>query len=383
MISQSLAFYVDLHIALVVCLALYLYCTALARRDAQRAYDGLTVTLLAPSVKYSGIYFALVLSVATAYCLMRADAPRRPRARAVALLTIAVAFTGGWYVRNWLSRGNPIFPFDVPAWTRPVFALAAVPYESDPDHRNISPRTAWPHPWLPNSWLQHDYKPDMTQDAFGAAGVVAIVCTLVSLALLPRLPGRERELWVFAVVVTTLLVGTFPDRAQIPRYVLFAPILACLGPAVLARVAHGAVAQHAVTALCAGVLMLSASYAYVNLLAPGDEWTKLRVASSYLFPYRPHGLRQIGYAQHAHLRIGYTSGFGNLIALLYDPHLTNELIPLHYKDYPYNHGREFASAEEFVAHVRSLELDYVHVFDPRYPGVDLLRAHFPDKVMPR
>ncbi len=387
MIGQSLAFYVDIHMALVVCLSLYLQCVALMRRDPQYGYYGLAAAILPASLKYSGVYFLLILVPAAAWCVWRAGPPRRPRPRAILLLAVVVVFTSGWYGRNWIERGNPVFPFEVPAWTRPVLALVSAAYESDPDHRNVSPRTAWPHPWIPRAWLQHDYKPDMTHDAFGASGVVAFAGTLLSLMLWAYLPVRERSVWGFVVLVTAVLVATFPDHAQVPRYVLFAPIVACLSPAVLAGAARGRLADHsitvAITALCGAIAIFTVAYAYENLLAPGDEWTKLRIATSYVWPYRPHGLRQIDYAQSGHLRIGYTSGFGNSIALLYDPRLSNVLIPLHYRNYPYNHGREFDSPEEFVAYVRALHLDYIHIFDERYPGVGLLRANFPDQVMPR
>jgi hypothetical protein len=383
MIGQSLAFYVDIHMALVVCWSLYLQCAALMRRDPQYGYYGLAVAILAASVKYSGAYFLLILVPAAAWCVWRADPPRRPRRRAILLLAVVIVFTSGWYGRNWIQRGNPVFPFEAPAWTRPVLALASAAYESDPDHRNVSPRTAWPHPWIPRAWLQHDYKPDMTHDAFAASGVVAFTGTLLSLALWAYLPVRERNVWGFVVLVTAVLVATFPDHAQVPRYILFAPIVACLSPAVLASAVRGRRGQHAIAVLCGAICIFTFAYAYENLLAPGDEWTKLRVATSYVWPYRPNGLRQIDYAQSGHLRIGYTSGFGNSIALLYDPRLTNELIPLHYRNYPYNHGREFDSPEEFVAHVRALHLDYIHIFDEQYPGVALLRTNFPDRVMRR
>ncbi|MBI1815740.1 MAG: hypothetical protein HYR72_12225 [Deltaproteobacteria bacterium] len=386
LIGQSLAFYIDIHLALLVCLSVYLQAVSLLRRDARYAYVGLTAAILTASVKYSGLQCVLVLAPASAFCVMRAAAPRRPRADAVALLAIALAFTAGWYVRNWMYRGNPIFSLAVPGWAQPLLSVSPAPYEADevdPLHVRASPKTGWPHPWMPQSWLTHDYKPDMTHDAFGASAVVSLACTLVSLVLLPWLPAREREVWIFTVLLATLLVVTLPSQAHVPRYILCAPLLAGLSPAVLACVASRRAARGVIEVLCVGMLALSASYAYVNLLAPGTEWTKLRVAASYLWPYRPHGLRQVGYAQPGHLRIGYTSGQGNMIALLYDPHLTNELVPLHYRNYVYNHGHEVASPEEFVARVRALHLDYIHIFDEQYPGAALLRANFPDRVMPR
>ncbi len=97
-------------------------------------------------------------------------------------------------------------------------------------------------------------------------------------------------------------------------------------------------------------------------------------------PLSPQRVRAIGYAQAGHLRIGYTSGYANLIALLYDRGLTNELVPLHYRNCPVNHGREFATAAEFLAHVRSLDPDYIQILDPHYPGADLPQRELSHEV---
>lgn len=53
------------------------------------------------------------------------------------------------------------------------------------------------------------------------------------------------------------------------------------------------------------------------------------------------------------------------------------------RNYPYNYWHEMGSPEEFVAYVRGLDLDYIHIFDKNYPGVDLSRQYFPGKIMPK
>lgn len=49
LLAQCLAFYVDIHLALLACAALYPQSSALVRRDAQRAYAALALAILAAS----------------------------------------------------------------------------------------------------------------------------------------------------------------------------------------------------------------------------------------------------------------------------------------------------------------------------------------------
>lgn len=380
MIGQSMAFYIDIHLALVVCLSLYLQCLSLVRRRAAYAYGALAVALLAPAIKYSGLFLFGILAPACAYCLWAAPRPRRPTVRTVTLLLCVALFTSGWYVRNWVSRGNPVYPFAVGTWIRPLLAVVHVPFESDPEHGISSPTTAFPHPFVPQSWLTHEFTPHMTADAFGASATVAGLCALLSLPWLARLEVARRRAWIFLWIVVVLMLLLFPFGLRIPRYLLCVPVLAALGPAVLYGLATRTGARRAVTLLAAAAGVLGALYVYANLLAPGAVANNVRLAWSHLAPYTPVGGKSYPYVRRGHLRIGYTSGFSNFIAALYDPGLTNTLIPLHYKNYPYNYGHEMGSPEEFIEHVRSLQLDYIHVFDKRYPGVDLLRKAFPDKI---
>lgn len=106
-----------------------------------------------------------------------------------------------------------------------------------------------------------------------------------------------------------------------------------------------------------------------------------RVAWARLNPYDPLARERNAYVERGHLRIGYTSGSNNLIATLYDSGLTNTLIPLHFKNYPFNYWHEAGSPQEFLRQVDGLHLDYIHIFDEDYPGTDLLRQRFPQQVV--
>lgn len=381
LIGQSLAFYVDVHFALLLCLAVYWQTVAVRNHTARSAYYGLAMALLLPSIKYSGLLTGLVLVPASGFCLWQATAPRRPDVKSALAVLAAAGFSGGWYVRNWLVRGNPVYPFAVPAWIRPLLTFGGAPYEFDPEHHIISPRTAWPHPYVPGAWLRHDYTPHMTDDAFGASVVIAGGCAVLALALARHLTAAERRAWWFVLGICVLLITASPYGLEVPRYMLAVAVLLSLGPAVLTVIARRMGANRAAVGVSAAILAFSGVYAVQNLLTPEPVASNVCVAASCLFPYQPCGSSE-PYAARGHLRIGYTSGFGNLIAALYDPGLTNTLVPLHYKNYAYNYGREMASPEEFIRYVNSLRLDYIHVFDARYPGVDLLRQHFRDKIMP-
>jgi hypothetical protein len=384
LLAQCLAFYVDIHFTFVVLASLYLQCLALQRRRAQYAWGALAAAVSAASLKYAGLAALLVLATGCFACVALARPPRRPGWRVSLLLAATIAFTSGFYARNWSARGNPLYPVPLPAWLRPVAATIGTVYEEDPDllaaaqgSRQVS---SFPHPWIPASWPRVALKPDMTDDGFGAAGSLALLGTAVSLLFLPRLGGGARRAWILVVAESVLLVGLFPGLASTPRYVLFLPAVASLSPAVLTAMTRSRLSRAAVDAFHLLIVVASAVYCWANLLGPGGEWTSVREAAALLVPYRPDGRRAIPYAQAGHLRIGYTSGFNNMIALLYDRDLSNELVPLHFRNYPFNHGRQIATEEDFIAYVRSLDLDYIQIFDPRYPGAELLRRHFPDKV---
>ncbi|HVM96084.1 MAG TPA: hypothetical protein VMT89_06830 [Candidatus Acidoferrales bacterium] len=381
LVGQSIAFYIDIHLALLVCLSLFLQCRALLQRRPDDVYWAVVVALLVPSLKYSGLHTGGFLLAGCVYCLWRVGPSRRPSIGVLLALAGVVTFTGGFYLRNWLWRGNPLYPFEEPRWIRSVLAVIGAPYEFDPAGIS-SPRTEFPHPWVPLSWLKYDYRPDMTHDAFGTSFVIGALCVVASLIVLRRRRGPARSAWIYLSVMTLLLAVLFPYGLRIPRYVLAVPVLAALGPAVLCGSLDGERGKQATRWLRAGLLGWSALYATVNLFFPGEVVGSAAVAWSHMSPYDPLEREGKPYVERGHLRIGYTSGDNNLIATLYDRYLTNTLIPLHYKDYPYNYWREAASPEEFLHQVENLHLDYIQIFDEDYPGVDLLRQRFPEKVVP-
>jgi hypothetical protein len=384
LLAQTLAFYVDIHFALLTCAALWLQAASLVRRRALYAWLALGLAILATSVKYTGLTGLGVLLPGCVLCLYLAPPPRRPPWSIALLLAVSLAFSGGYYARNWMLRGNPLYPIDLPGWLRPLAALSPAPYEGDPlflgGIATLQRSASLPHPWLPQSWTATKLKPDMTDDAFGGAGALALLGAALSLLALPRLAPGPRRAWLLVLVESAALLALFPLHGANPRYVLFLPVMAALSPAVLAAGAGRGWLRAGVGAYCAAIAAAAALFVWSNLLADTGQWTSLRQAAPLLFPYSPNGLRAVDWAQAGHLRIGYTSGFNNAIALLYDPHLTNELVPLHYKDFVLNHWREFDTPEAFIAHVHSLDLDHIEIFDPRYPGAELLQANFPKKV---
>ena len=174
----------------------------------------------------------------------------------------------------------------------------------------------------------------------------------------------------------TLALGLIvPFRGAVPRYALFVPVVLALAPAVLqsAPSEPGVGTRRAAPgyALLAGtnvlVLLLCAWYIYGNV-----RWHRP--------PAQPRSITRYDYVDAGHLRIGYLDGRNNFVAALYDEQLTNTLIPLHYKNYRLNYDTEFQRPEDFIAHVESLNLDDIQIFDRDAPGAELLIQHFPDKM---
>ena len=374
LLGQTVAFYVDIHLALWICLSLYLMCRALVTQDSQPAYLGIAAACVATSVKYHGLIYAAVLLPAAIYCVVRS--PRKaPTGKAVAVLVAAFLFAGGWYARNWLLRGNPIFPLSFPAFARPLLAILGTPYQEFPDYYVMSPQTAFPHPFVPVHLLRYVIRPDITGDGFGLVFLAAGLLTALTLVFIRRIPARRRRAWLFLLVVTLALGLVAPLRFSVPRYALFAPISLALAPAALWSALAGAEERSrridAGYAILAGVnvfvLIVSALYIYGNI-----RW--------YRLPATPRTIIRYEYAERGNLRIGYLNGRNGFIASLYDDHLTNTLIPLHDKNYILDYDQEYERPEDFIAHVASLNLDYIQIFDPDTPGAELLIQAFPDKV---
>jgi hypothetical protein len=380
LLGQCLAFYSDIHITLVLVGSLHLMCLSLVHRKSSYAHYGLAAGLLTASIKYSGLLFAAILLPAYIFCLWKSSKPRCPNRIQILVISIVLVFAASWYVRNLLARGNPVYPFGLPAFAQELVKGLDLQYEADPEHVLNSPQARFPHPWIPQAIILHRYTPDMTDDGFGFGFLISIACVFVSLTTIRRLDEKRRTAWIFLLVVSGTIVASTPLGRSVPRYLLFAPVIAALGPSVLSSTIRSQLGRVLMNVLCVSITLYAAAYLLVNFIATSSSPWNVGVMTSRMMPYRPIGIRDFDYVKKGHLKIGYTSGFNNFIARLYDPNLTNTLVPLHYKNYPYNYGKEFSSEDEFLAHVRSLNLDYIHIFDPNSPGTDLLKAAFPDRI---
>ena len=381
LLGQCLAFYVDIHMALLIVWTVYWVAVALVRGHSQYAYGAFAVLLLTPGIKYSGLLYAALLTPFCVWAVWRAGPPRRPRWYVCLAILFSVAFSSGWYVRNWWYRGNPVYPFCVPGWAQALVKIGGAPYECDPQHGFVSPATQWPHPFLPEHWLAYKYYPDMTGDGFGAAFVAAVALALLAVpVVLPRLAKREREAWLLVWAAGLVFALASPLARAVPRYMLFVPILATVqvgiwGAQSLARPGRWAACALSTLALGLGVL-----YCWTNVVAAPSARNSLGAALPYLRPYRPQGIHRYDDVELGGQRIGYLSGADNFVALLYDAHLTNKVVPLHFRNYPYHWWREFDTPEQFIEHVRALGLYAIYIFDPKTPGADLLKTSFPSLI---
>jgi hypothetical protein len=394
LLGQTLAFYVDIHMAFVVSLSLYLMCRSLVSRQASYAYYGAAVALLAAGIKYFGIPYDLILLPAAAYCIFRSQSRKLPRA-ALVLLVASFVFSSGWYFRNWALRGNPLYPLPLPRSVRPILELTGIPYQAQ---ESFEPGThgvaAFPHPLIPVQFVRYEYTTDMREDGFGGGFVMAAILGTLSFAFIRRMPAPKRHAWVFLLVTTALLVFASPFKYGNPRYVLFLPLVLGLSPAILQSAlaspgdgqpsanstARRPLYEAGRVLISLAVLLYGAAYTYANLVDAPTQRTSLYATVINLIDHNPMSVVSFEYVQPGHLRIGYLGGANMFVAALYDTHMTNALIPLHYKNEGRYYGEEFSTPEAFLAYVESLHLDYIHIFDRNALGADLLIQHFPDIV---
>jgi hypothetical protein len=389
-LAQTTAFYNDIHVALLSSGGLYCIARCAVTRHAGFACGALAAIALVVGTKYYGLYYALVLTPAAAFCLCRSRAPRLPLAPLAAASACAL-FSAGFYVRNLLTRGNPIFPIHVPSGLRGlVRALpwVQVPYQELPDIFN-SPATRFPHPYIPDA-VTASLTPDLTAGAFGLAFPVGVALSLLSLFLVRRLPRRLRVAWLLTAGAAVALVSVFPFHLDIPRYLCVVAVVVSLAPAVLERAGRRMggdgsrrsrpAAAWAVNA-CAAVALWT--FVWPNVLAApeGARGAWATVHGAYRAG-RAIQMTQIPLpAPGHHLRLGYVGGFNNFVSLLYDDRFTNELVPLYYRPSPF-HALPAGPADEraFVDEVNGLKLDGIHVFHRKNPAASLVTKYFGERV---
>lgn len=372
--AQTVAFYVDIHINFLVYLSLYLLTLALVRRQVDYAWYGIGTAILSASVKYHGLFFGAVLMIA-ALAAMVAIRSYKPSWRSLLFVVGSGVFTSGWYLRNLWLKGNPLYPLDLPQPLPTILTNLGLPYQGIP-FPNLSPQAVWPHPLIPQSPVVYNLIPHITNDAFGLMFPISLLMLgLVALRSHRMLALQRRAFW-FMLAVSVAIVAVLPFHLSVPRYVLFLPAVAALWPAMLA--ATNSSGYRLSLYSYAMVIAISIIYIAANIIGIGNYRTYTQEAISILREDRRSDIVSFDFVEKGNLRIGYLSGRMAFIAALYDRRMTNQLFQLHYQDYLLDHGPDFTKPADFVAYVRSLDLDYIVIFDPKAPGADILLEYFFD-----
>ena len=375
--AQTRAFYVDIHIGFLVYLSLYLYALSTVKEDANYGYLGIGVALLSASVKYHGLIFCAVLLPVGIFCVSRSR-NRRPAPWVLLIVSSCVIFVSGWYIRNLLMQGNPIYPLPLPHSLRFLPATLGLSYQGMDQFPDLSPRTQLPYPLIPKALAYASFRPDITEDAFGLGFPLSLVmCAIAGWRAKRMTIPRQRAYWL-TIVTTVAIVLVLPFRLSVPRYILFVPAIAALSPAMLAA----SVTDQKKVYQWISVCVLAASLVYVggNLLDDRMRKTFVQDPISLLLEKRNSGIVHFDTVERGNLRIGYLGGRYAFIAALYDRKMTNQLVQLHYQDYLLDRGTGFADPGEFVKYIQSLDLDYIWIFDTKAPGAQIIASNFPDKV---
>lgn len=375
--AQTVAFYVDIHINFLVYLSLYLLTLALVRRQVDYAWYGIGAAILSASVKYHGLFFGAVLMIA-ALAAMVAIRSYKPSWRSLLFVVGSGVFTSGWYLRNLWLKGNPLYPLDLPQPLPTILTNLGLPYQGIP-FPNLSPQAVWPHPLIPQSPVVYNLVPHITNDAFGLIFPISLLMLGIVALRSHRMPAPQRRAYWFVLAVSVAIVAVLPFHLSVPRYVLFLPAVAVLWPAMLA--ATNPSSYRFAWYSYAVVMIVSMIYIAANIVGIGNHRTITQEAISILQEHRRSDIVSFDFVEQGNLRIGYLSGRMTFIATLYDRRLTNQLIQLHYQDYLLDHGPDFTNPADFVAYVRSLDLDYIVIFDPKAPGAAILLEHFFDMTI--
>jgi hypothetical protein len=377
LLAETRAFYTDIHFNFFVYLSLYLYCLSLLSEDRNYSYLGIAAAILTASIKYHGVVVAAILLPVGIYCVIR-NKKAGLRWWVMLILAICIAFTSGWYIRNLLLKGNPIYPLPLPRYLQGLLSSLGTPYQSIEDYPSFSPETRWPHPFIPETISHYKFQPDMTDDAFGIVFPFSLVMIAIVSIQASKMPKAQYQVFVFMAVTTVAIIAVMPFGLRVPRYVLFVPAVAALWPALMmGTTSHQSFARLFMYLM---VTILGVSYIQANLLATSADKTIFQNAIALLREHRRSDIVYFDFVEKGDLKIGYLGGRFAFIASLYDQKLSNQLIQLHYQDYLYDKGSEYEDLDEFVMYVQSLKLDYICIFDDQVPGADILRRSFPEKT---
>jgi hypothetical protein len=374
--AQTRAFYIDIHFNFFVYLALYLYCLSLVSEDVNYSYLGMGAAIFSAGIKYHGVLICAVLVPVGVYFALKFK--NKPLYWwSIVFLVLCTVFSSGWYIRNWILKGNPVYPLALAQPFQTVLSAIGTPYQCV-DYPNLSPQAQWPHPLIPRTVSHYRFQPDMTDDAFGIVFPLSLAILVVVGLRLKKMPRLQLRASMCLLAMTAAIVVVMPFGFSVPRYVLFVPVVAALWPAMIMACTSNKNLVYLSMSIV--VVMLGATYIQANFINSDADKSILQNAVSLLQENRRSDIVRFDFVEKGDLRIGYLGGGFAFVASLYDQKLTNDLVQLHYQDYLLDKGREFKDPNEFVEYIQSLELDYIVVFDEQAPGADIILDCFAEKT---
>jgi hypothetical protein len=369
LLSQTLAFYVDIHFNFFIYLSLFMYCLSLAKDDANYSFLGMAAAILSAGIKYHGIAVCAVLLPVGAYCAVKTNRKNLDW-WVMIILGLSSIVVSGWYIRNWLIKGNPIYPLSVPEPFQTMLGIIETRYKVM-TWVQMSPEATWPHPLVPSRILNFDmFRPDATDDAFGLVFPVSVIMLIVVGTQIARFSKVQRQVLVLLLTTTAAIIFVLPSRFSVPRYILFVPAVAALWPSMVT--AYSTNKNLTYWIIFPVILVLGVTY------IGGSGMDMFQDSIRVLRENRRPDIMYFNVVEEGNLKIGYLNGRYGFIASLYDRKITNQLVQLHYRDYLLDRGPQFKDPDEFVRYIRSLELDYIWIFDEKAPGADIIRANFPE-----
>lgn len=273
---------------------------------------GLSSSIIA-GIKYAGLLYPLFTGIGLLAVdwskkeagIGRSSAPYR----LLAFITPIAMLTLPWYIGNWITYGNPLWPFTLYCRDKLLFdGLFTLNWLYRdllrPEHRAVSKLILSPYFWLePVSRYAHDARTGGLGALWIVLGVPSLVYTVVTF------PSRKRRLWLWICLITGGLYLAIPSNWW-PRYVLFLPSLGAISLAWTLHFAPVSIKRFAQGMLILGILFSVLTTTAAALASPQEI-----VAYSHFQPAHRPALGMLD--KPAYRWLNCNTSFGSTVAYGY------------------------------------------------------------------
>lgn len=231
--------YVDVQVTYEVLVALLFLVRLLRTGKAGDAILACAALGLLAGTKHTALVLA---ALGTVIVILVALRHRRTKVRRGAMLGIAlmVCLSAPWYVRNWLSTGNPLYPFAIgisghELWPGSTYQAAVIAQLKEASESNFLKGLLWHSPWG---------QPEDLALTFGPKLPLLALAGVLGLGILMR-SGRRKVAVLFGAIVASEVLalampGAKPMRDHWPDlthrfFTTSAALLACAATLLLAH----------------------------------------------------------------------------------------------------------------------------------------------------